>query len=66
MSPRKTKRKQVGTDFDDQNAGLDGRVIRLSEHDQQIFVAALLNPPPPNKALLAAVKRHAKMVGEEP
>lgn len=41
----------------------ENEVITLSERDRQVFVEALLNPPSPNKALLAAAKRHARMTG---
>lgn len=41
----------------------DHDVIRLSERDQRIFVETLLNPPAPNKALLSAMKKHAKITG---
>src|ERR1700683_545067 len=33
-------------------------VIRLSREAQERFVSLLLNPPPPSKALLRALKRH--------
>jgi uncharacterized protein (DUF1778 family) len=33
-------------------------VLTLSERDREVFVQALLNPPPPGKRLLAAAKRY--------
>lgn len=33
-------------------------LLKLTPKDQQIFVAALLNPPVPNKALRAAAARY--------
>jgi uncharacterized protein (DUF1778 family) len=38
-------------------------VIVLSERDSLIFAKALLNPPGPNEALLAAARRHREMFG---
>ncbi len=35
-------------------------VIKLSRRDRERFVTALLNPPEPNAALLAAAKRYKK------
>ena len=32
--------------------------LTLSERDRDVFVQALLNPPPPGKKLLAAAKRY--------
>jgi uncharacterized protein (DUF1778 family) len=42
----------------------ENEVIKLSERDRQVFVEALLNPPPPNKALLKAAKCHARQIGD--
>lgn len=39
-------------------------VIRLSEEDQKIFFAALLNPPPPNEALKKAFQLHKELIRE--
>lgn len=33
-------------------------LLKLTPEDQEIFVAALLNPPAPNKALRVAVARY--------
>lgn len=33
-------------------------LLKLTPDDQDVFVAALLNPPAPNKALRAAVARY--------
>jgi len=33
-------------------------LLKLTPDDQDVFVAALLNPPSPNKALRAAVARY--------
>ena len=33
-------------------------VLTLNEQSRQVFVKALLNPPPPGKRLLAAAKRY--------
>lgn len=42
----------------------ENEIIKLSERDQQVFVESLLNPPPPNEALIAAMKRHDELIGE--
>ena len=39
-------------------------VIRLSREAQERFVSLLLNPPPPSKALLRALKRHRSLIVE--
>lgn len=36
-------------------------VLSLSDDAHEVFVQALLNPPPPNKALRAAADRYAIM-----
>jgi uncharacterized protein (DUF1778 family) len=38
-------------------------VIVLSAHDSELFVEALLNPPGPNDALLAAADRYREQFG---
>ena len=37
-------------------------VITLSVRDTAVLVEALLNPPPPNEALRAALQRHSDLV----
>ena len=37
--------------------------VRLSDHDRQAFVAALLTPPAPAKTLEQAAKRYRKRTG---
>lgn len=36
-------------------------VLTLSIRDQRAFLDILLNPPPPNEALLKAAKRHSNL-----
>ena len=45
-----------------QRAIEQAEVIQLSLADQQVFAAALLNPPKPNTALKKALGRHRKLV----
>jgi uncharacterized protein (DUF1778 family) len=40
-------------------------VLRLSVEDSQVFAAALLNPPEPNKALVRAATRLMKKAGKQ-
>ena len=42
----------------------DLEVIRLSREAQERFVSLLLDPPPPPKALLRALKRHRALVAK--
>ncbi len=42
----------------------ENEVLTLSERERRIFVEALLNPPQPNQAARAAVKRYRRMVRE--
>ncbi len=37
-------------------------MLRLSDRDRDIFLAALDNPPEPNEKLRAAAKRHAREI----
>jgi uncharacterized protein (DUF1778 family) len=37
-------------------------LLRLAIEDQQVFVDALMDPPPPNDALVRAAKRYGRMV----
>ncbi len=41
-------------------------VITLSARDTAVLVEALLNPPPPNEALRAALQRHSDLVESRP
>jgi len=41
----------------------ENEVLTLSERDSKAFVEALMNPPKPNKKLLAAAKRFKQEVG---
>ena len=41
-------------------------IITLSPRDTAVLVEALLNPPPPNEALLAALRRHRDLVDSRP
>jgi len=41
----------------------ENEVLTLSERDSKTFVEALMNPPKPNKKLLAAAKRFKQEVG---
>jgi uncharacterized protein (DUF1778 family) len=41
-------------------------VIEFGRRDQKAFVEALLNPEPPNKRLIAAVKRHGAAAESRP
>lgn len=36
----------------------ENEIIVLTERDREVFVAELLNPTPPNKALIKAMKAH--------
>lgn len=38
-------------------------IIRLSAEGQRAFVDMLLNPPPPNAALLRGLAHHKRLVG---
>lgn len=40
-------------------------IIKLTERDREVFVAELLNPPPPNKALIKAMKAHERQIGNK-
>lgn len=40
------------------------RTIRLSERDQHAFVSAILEPPPPNPVLQAAMQRFREQYGQ--
>lgn len=37
-------------------------IIKLTERDREVFIAELLNPTPPNKALIKAMKAHARQI----
>ncbi len=41
-------------------------IITLSARDTAVLVEALLNPPPPNEALRAALRRHRDLVDSRP
>ena len=41
-------------------------IITLSPRDTAVLVEALLNPPPPNEALRAALQRHRALVDSRP
>jgi uncharacterized protein (DUF1778 family) len=49
-------RDAAARELDEQN------IIRLSAQQQRKFVALLLNPPKPNKALKRAAAAHAKLI----
>ncbi|MBL9074861.1 DUF1778 domain-containing protein [Tabrizicola sp.] len=38
-------------------------VLHLSAADQRLFVELLLNPPPPNEAMLRAFEHHRRLIG---
>jgi uncharacterized protein (DUF1778 family) len=40
----------------------DTEIMRLAREDQIRFAEALINPPRPNKRLVRAAKRHAKLI----
>jgi len=40
----------------------DTQIIRLSVEDQRAFAEAILNPPPPNDALLSAAEAYRNLV----
>lgn len=40
-------------------------VMRLSRADQRVFAQALLEPPPPNAALVRAFERRRELLGTE-
>jgi uncharacterized protein (DUF1778 family) len=42
----------------------ENEILTLSERERRIFVEALLNPPKPNEAALASVKRYRRQVRE--
>ena len=46
------------------NTAAELEVIRLSREAQEQFISLLLNPPPPSKALLRALKRHNSLIVE--
>ena len=39
------------------------QIIRLSVADQRAFAAAMIDPPPPNAALLRAAEAHRRLMG---
>jgi uncharacterized protein (DUF1778 family) len=41
------------------------QIIRLSVEDQRAFAAAILNPPPPAKALIRAAEAHRRLIREK-
>ena len=41
-------------------------IITLSTRDTAVLVEGLLNPPPPNEALRAALRRHRDLVDSRP
>ena len=41
-------------------------MITLSPRDTAVLMEALLNPPPPNEALRAALQRHSDLVESRP
>ncbi len=45
-----------------QRAIEEAHVIRLSLEDQKAFAEALLNPPPPNAALLRAAETYRRLI----
>jgi len=45
-----------------QKAVAELEVIRLSREAQERFASLLLNPPPPSKTLLRALKRHNSLI----
>ena len=49
-------REAAARELDEQN------MIRLSAQEQRRFVALLLNPPKPNKALQRAATAHTKLI----
>ena len=40
----------------------ENEILTLSEQERQNFVQTLMNPPPPNKAAIAAVQRYRREV----
>jgi uncharacterized protein (DUF1778 family) len=42
----------------------DVEILRLSREAQETFVRLLLDPPPPNEALVRAFKRHREIFGD--
>ncbi|MBP9091043.1 DUF1778 domain-containing protein [bacterium] len=42
----------------------ENEVLQLSQRDREAFAAAILNPPPANKELLAAAKRFKARMGK--
>ncbi len=40
----------------------ENEVLTLSEEGRRVFVEALMNPPKPNEASMAAVKRHRREI----
>jgi uncharacterized protein (DUF1778 family) len=44
----------------------EAQVIRLSLEDQRSFAHAILEPPPPTKALVRAAEAHRRRFGREP
>jgi uncharacterized protein (DUF1778 family) len=44
----------------------DAQIIQLSLHDQERFVAALLDPPPMPDGMAKAAAAHARLVVREP
>lgn len=39
----------------------DRTILRLSERDREVLIAALLNPPAPNARLVKAAERHRQL-----
>ncbi|MBU7576865.1 MAG: DUF1778 domain-containing protein [Flavihumibacter sp.] len=44
---------------------LDIRIVSLSLKDQQLFIHAIMNPPLPNKKLLAAAKKYNSLITKD-
>lgn len=42
------------------------KILKLSKKDSEVFIAALLNPPEPNKALRKLLKKYKATVAQRP
>jgi uncharacterized protein (DUF1778 family) len=44
----------------------EAQIIRLSVEDQRAFAAAILDPPPPEAALVRAAEAHRRLIRHAP
>jgi uncharacterized protein (DUF1778 family) len=44
----------------------EAQIIRLSVEDQRAFAAAILDPPPPEAALVRAAEAHRRLIRNDP